>query len=62
MLPYIPDSLYKNIDNKEKVEEILRSVPDTCMRFPGEKTPEEAVEEIRELGETRIADSVVWTC
>lgn len=62
MLPYIPDSLYKNLDNKKRVEEILRSIPDTCLHFPEEKTPEEAVEEIRSLGETQIADSIVWTC
>lgn len=60
MLPYIPDKLYKDINNKKRVEEILRSVPNTCLQFSGEKTPEEAIKEIRELGETELADTIRW--
>lgn len=56
MLRYIPEKLYKDIRNKKDVEEILRSVPDTCMRFPGKKTLEDAIEGIRKIGEAEIAD------
>ncbi len=56
MLKYIPDALYKDIKNKKKVGKILGAVPDTCMRFPGTKTLEDAIPEIRALGEDAIAD------
>lgn len=53
---YIPDDLYINKENKEKVSKLLKSVPDTDLRFPGVKTMEDAAEEIRTLGENEIAN------
>jgi hypothetical protein len=56
MIRYIPDNLYKDINNKEKVSEILDSVPDTDVRMKGIKTIDNAIKEIRDLGENEIAD------
>lgn len=56
MIRYIPDNLYKDINNKEKVSEILDSVPDTDVRMKGIKTINNAIKEIRDLGENKIAD------
>lgn len=56
MIRYIPDNLYKDINNKEKVSEILDSVPDTDVRMKGIKTIDNAIKEIRDLGENKIAD------
>lgn len=56
MLKYIPDDLYKDIENKKKVSELLGSVPETCMRCPGIKTLDDAISEIRGIGEDKIAD------
>ena len=56
MIRYIPDNLYKDINNKEKVSEILDSVPDTDVRMKGIKTIDNAIKEIRNLGENKIAD------
>lgn len=56
MIRYIPDNLYKDINNKEKVSEILESVPDTDVRMKGIKTIDNAIKEIRDLGENKIAD------
>lgn len=56
MIRYIPDNLYKDINNKEKVSEILDSVPDTNVRMKGIKTIDNAIKEIRDLGENKIAD------
>lgn len=53
---YIPDELFIDMRNRQKVFEILASVPDTCMRLPGMKTLEDAAEEIRGIGEVKIAD------
>ena len=62
MIRYIPDDLFIKIENKKRVVEILHSVPDTCMRFPDEKTPEDAVKEIRALGENKVADFFAAGC
>lgn len=56
MIRYIPDNLYKDINNKEKVSEILDSVPDTDVRMKGIKTIDNAIKEIGDLGENKIAD------
>ena len=56
MIRYIPDNLYKDINNKEKVSEILDSVPDIDVRMKGIKTIDNAIKEIRDLGENKIAD------
>ena len=56
MIKYIPENIYKDAGNKNSVEEILRSVPNTSMHFSNMKTLEDAIEEIREIGETEIAD------
>lgn len=56
MMMYIPDRLYKDVGNKDSVDEILKSVPDTSMRFPNMKTLDDAIKEIRDMGETKIAD------
>lgn len=56
MIRYISDNLYKDINNKEKVSEILDSVPDTDVRMKGIKTIDNTIKEIRDLGENKIAD------
>jgi len=56
MMKYIPDDFYVNEKNMKNVFEILDSVPDTCMHFPGIKTLEDAIDEIRRLGEDKIAE------
>ena len=56
MLKYIPDDLYKDAKNKKKVSEILHSVPETSLRFPGIKTLEDAIAEIQAIGEDEVAD------
>lgn len=58
MMIYIPDSLYRDMNNKKAVSEILKSVPDTSLHFPGMKTRADAVKEIREIGENEIADLI----
>lgn len=56
MMKYIPDDLFVNGKNKKSVIEILGSVPETSMRFPDTKTLEDAIDEIRALGEDKVAD------
>ena len=56
---YIPDDLYKNIDNKPKVEAILSTVTECCIRIPGIKNVEDARREIRDLGEDRVAEAII---
>lgn len=56
MLKYIPDDLYKDTKNKKKVSEILHSVPETSLRFPEIKILENAITEIKEIGEDKVAD------
>ena len=53
---YMIESSCKNIENKEKVRNILLSVLDTDLYFPDTKTMEDAIAEIREMGEDEIAD------
>ena len=53
---FIIESSCKDIENKEKVRDILLSVPDTDLYFPETKTMEDAITEIREIGEDKIAD------
>ena len=53
---YMIESSCKNIENKEKVRNILLSVLDTDLYFPDTKTIEDAIAEIREMGEDEIAD------
>ena len=55
MLKYIPDDLYKDTKNKKKVSEILHSVPETSLRFPEIKILEDAITEIKEIGEDKVA-------
>lgn len=58
MMKYIPDDLYVDKKNIEKVSKILNSVLDTDLRFPGMKTKEDAAEEIRALGENKVAEFI----
>lgn len=58
MLKYIPDDLYKDLENKKKVSEILGTVPDTSMRFSGMKILDDAIVEIRAIGEDKIAEFI----
>lgn len=58
MKQYIPDDLYLDKRNIKKVSEILNSVPDSCLRFSDMKTLEDAIEEIKALGEDKIADFI----
>ena len=58
MRMYIPESELKNADNMQRITDILEKVPDTdfqCMDST-EMTLDNAVQEIRELGEGKIAD------
>ncbi len=55
----IPDSLYNDLNNKGKVEKILESVEETCLRMPGLKSVEDARKEIRELGEPKVAEAII---
>lgn len=59
MMVYIPDSLYIDIDNKDDVTEILKSVPETSLHFEDQKTLTDAIEEIRDIGEDKIADFLI---
>ena len=56
MMKYIPDELYINKKNMKAVSDILHSVPETSIRHPSIKTLDDAIEEIRGLGENKIAD------
>lgn len=56
MLKYIPDGLYLDKENKEKVLAILDFIPETSLRIPGVKTLEDVIDEIEQLGEYKIAE------
>lgn len=56
MKQYIPDDLYLDKENIKKVSEILDFVPDSCLHFSSMKTLEDAIEEIKALGEGKIAE------
>ena len=56
MKRYIPDELFVDLKNKEKVKKILNDIPDTSLRIPGIKTIEDGIREIKELGETKVAN------
>ena len=56
MMRYIPDDLYIDKSNMNNVSKILNSIPDTCLHIPGTKTFEDAIEEIKDLGEDKVAD------
>ena len=56
---YLPDSLFNDPNNREKVEKILGPVLETCLRIPGVKSIEDARKEIRELGEPKVADAII---
>jgi hypothetical protein len=58
MLIYIPEALYRNAKNKNKVGKILNAVPDTSLRISGLKTLDKAIGEIHALGEDRIAEFI----
>lgn len=58
MKAYIPDEVVRNKDNIEKIEAILEKVPDTSIRFKGAYTLDDAVRDLRELGEPEIADLI----
>ena len=55
MICYMPDRLFKDIKNKAKAEKILADIPDTSIRMSGIKTFDDAIKEIKELGETEVA-------
>lgn len=56
MMRYIPDELFIDLKNKEKVKKILNDIPDTSLRIPGMKTIDDAIREIKEMGETKVAN------
>ena len=43
MIRYIPDELFVDLKNKEKVKKILNDIPDTSLRIPGIKTIEDGI-------------------
>lgn len=55
-MKYIPDELYINKKHRKEVSDILQSVPETSIRHPSIKTLDDAIAEIRGLGEDKIAD------
>lgn len=55
MMCYIPDKLFKDEKNREKVKKILDDIPETSLRIPGMKTIDDGIREIKELGETDVA-------
>ena len=59
MIAYLPDVLFNDTNNRAKVEKILESVEETCLRIPGVKSIEDARKEIRELGEPKVADAII---
>ena len=56
MMRYIPEDLYMDKSNVNNISKILNSVPDTCLHTSGIKTLEDAIEEIKALGEDKIAE------
>lgn len=52
----LSEDLFLHKENEEKVSAILDSVPDTDIRIDGIKTLEEAIEEIKQLGENKIVE------
>lgn len=58
MMIYIPDDCYNDIENKDVVTKILKSIPDTDLIFPGVRTRKDAIKEIRGIGEDEIADLI----
>lgn len=56
MMRYIPDELFIDVKNREKVNKILHDIPDTCLRMPGVKTIDDAIREIKEMGENKVAN------
>lgn len=56
MMRYIPEDLYMDKSNINNVSKILSSVPDTSLYTSGIKTLEDAIEEIKALGENKIAE------
>ena len=51
---FLFDNMFKDTSNKQRVAEILEEVPNTDMIFPGQKTLDDAIKEIVELGETDL--------
>jgi len=58
MIRYIPDGALKNKYNKKKIEDILKRVPDTDVHAPGDETIEDAIAEIKALGEEEVANLI----
>ena len=56
MLRYVPEELFIDLKNKEKVKKILNDIPDTSLRIAGMKTIDDAIRKIKELGETKVAN------
>ena len=59
MVFLLTDRMFKDINNRQRVEEILDEVPNTDMIFPGKKTLEDAIKEIIELGETELPKYII---
>lgn len=55
---YIPEPALNNVNNMQKIQDILNNVPDTDLHFPDSMTLDEAVKQIRELGENKVADLI----
>lgn len=55
---YIPDEAVRNKENIEKINAILAKVPETSIRVKGAYTLDDAVRDLRELGEPEIADLI----
>lgn len=55
---FLPDSLYIDVSHKKEVEAIIHSVEDTSIRTDGLRTIEDAIKEIADLGETKIAKHI----
>lgn len=70
MIRYIPDELFVDLKNKEKVKKILNDIPDTSLRIPGIKTIEDGIRKLKNWVKPRLQISlatgeestVKWPC
>lgn len=58
MMIYIPEPLYADTKNMDKVSGILDMVEDTSVVWEHKFTLSDAADEIEELGEKKVADWV----
>lgn len=55
---YIPKDALRNKENGDKIRDILNKILDSDLRIEGIPSIEDAVEEIKKLGEDEIANLI----